>query len=165
MTAPSGIPLFRFSQVSYATSDVEHAAAVLGSVYGIERFQIDRGSEVDSPAGKIVIDVAQAFAGDLHVEIIQPAGGADALYREVLSQRGFSVRLHHFGHLTRSADEWARILDFISARRWRVVLGGNYRDLIHYAYVDTRAELGHYLEFMYQTDRGRDMFSSVPRYP
>ena len=123
-----------------------------------------RGSEVDSPAGKIVIDTAQAFVGDRHVEIIQPAGGADGLYRDVLAHEGFSVRHHHFGHLTHSLQEWLRIQDFIARRSWRVVLAGNYFDLMHYTYFDTRAELGHYLEFMYQTELGKDMFTDVPRF-
>jgi hypothetical protein len=44
------------------------------------------------------------------------------------------------------------------------VLSGNYFDMMHYAYVDTRAELGHYLEFMFQTEMGRDLFKDVPRF-
>lgn len=158
------IPRFRFSQVSYATSDVVEACRVLGEVYGIPHFQINRGAEVDSPQGKIVIDTAQAFVGDRHIEVIQPAGGADGLYHDVLAPQGFSLRHHHFGHVTHSAEEWAQIQAFIAARGWRIVLGGNFFDMMHYAYVDTRAELGHYLEFMYQTEKGQDMFADVPRY-
>ena len=44
------------------------------------------------------------------------------------------------------------------------MLAGNYCDMMHYAYVDTRAELGHYLEFMFQTEKGRDLFKDVPRF-
>ena len=29
---------------------------------------------------------------------------------------------------------------------------------------DTRRELGHYLEYMYQTEAGRDLFVQVPRF-
>lgn len=157
-------PLFRFSQVSYATSDLTQATRELGAVFGIDLFAVHRGAEVDSPQGRIVIDTAQAFVGDRHIEIIQPAGGPDGLYRDVLAPGGYSVRHHHFGHVTHSASEWAAIQEFIRARGWAVVLAGNYFDLMHYAYVDTRAELGHYLEFMYQTELGRDMFADVPRY-
>ena len=160
----SGAPLFRFSQVSYATSDRTEATRVLGQVYGIPRFAIHRGAEVESPQGRIVIDTAQAFVGDRHLEVIQPAGGPDGLYRDVLPREGFGLRHHHYGHLTHRADEWSAIQAFIRDRGWRIVLGGNYADLMHYAYVDTRAELGHYLEFMYQTELGRDMFVDVPRY-
>jgi hypothetical protein len=35
---------------------------------------------------------------------------------------------------------------------------------MHYVYADTRAVLGHYLEFMYRTVAGRDIFAQVPRY-
>ena len=45
-----------------------------------------------------------------------------------------------------------------------MVLAGNYFDMMHYTYVDTRAELGHYLEFMFQTGKGRDLFKDVPRF-
>ena len=36
--------------------------------------------------------------------------------------------------------------------------------LMHYLYADARAHLGHYLEFMYQTEAGRDLFAQVPRF-
>jgi hypothetical protein len=157
-------PLFRFSQVSYATTNLEHACLVLGMTYGIPRFSISRGAGVDSPAGKIKIDVAQAFVGDRHIEIIEPAGGPDGLYRDVLPRSGFAVRHHHFGHIADRAAEWDRIQSFIATRGWQIALAGNYFDMMHYAYVDTRAELGHYLEFMFQTEKGRDLFKDVPRY-
>jgi Glyoxalase/Bleomycin resistance protein/Dioxygenase superfamily len=157
-------PSFRFSQVSYATTDLDHACRTLGMTYGIPRFSVSRGARVESPAGTITIDVAQAFVGDRHIEIIEPAGGPDGLYRDVLPSSGFAVRHHHFGHVANRADEWARIQAFIEKREWQIVLAGNYCDMMHYAYVDTRAELGHYLEFMFQTEQGRDLFKDVPRF-
>ena len=155
---------FRFSQVSYVTTDLEQACRVLGTTYGVPRFAISRGASVASPAGTITIDVAQAFVGDRHIEIIEPTGGLDGLYRDVLPRSGFAVRHHHFGHMADGAEEWQRIQDFIATHGWQVVLAGNYFDMMHYAYVDTRAELGHYLEFMYQTEKGRDLFKDIPRY-
>jgi Glyoxalase/Bleomycin resistance protein/Dioxygenase superfamily len=157
-------PRFSFSQVSYSTTDLDEACRVLGVSYGIPRFSINRGAEVESPAGTIRIDVAQAFVGDRHIEIIEPAGGPDALYRDTVPSSGFAIRHHHFGHIANSADDWQRILAFISERSWAVVLAGNYFDMMHYAYVDTRVELGHYLEFMFQTEKGRDLFKDVPRF-
>ena len=92
-------PSFRFSQVSYATTDLDHACRTLGMTYGIPRFSVSRGARVESPAGTITIDVAQAFVGDRHIEIIEPTGGPDGLYRDVLPSSGFGVRHHHFGHV------------------------------------------------------------------
>jgi hypothetical protein len=36
---------------------------------------------------------------------------------------------------------------------------------MHYLYADTRAILGHYIEYMYQTEAGAGIFDAVPRYP
>jgi hypothetical protein len=160
----SDCPPFRFSQVSYATTNLEHACRVLGATYAIPRFSISRGAGVESPSGTITINVAQAFVGDRHIEIIEPAGGPDGLYRDVLPNSGFAVRHHHFGHVAEHVEEWRRIQAFIADGGWQVVLAGNYFDMMHYAYVDTRAELGHYLEFMFQTEKCRDLFNDVPRY-
>ena len=157
-------PLFRFSQITYATSDIDIAAQRLGAIYGIDRFLITRDAEVESPEGPLRIHTGQAFVDDRHIEVIEPAGGADGVYRDMLGKDGFSLCVHHYGHLTRDPGEWEKIQAFIEDKGWRIALGGNFADMMHYVYVDTRAELGHYLEFMYQTELGKDMFAEVPRY-
>jgi hypothetical protein len=160
----TSIPLFRFSQISYATSNIDEAARRLSAIYGIDRFLITRDAEVESPEGSLRLHSGQAFVNGRHIEVIQPAGGADGVYRDMLTKDGFSLCVHHYGHLTRDPGEWAQIQAFIGEKGWRIALGGNFADMMHYVYVDTRADLGHYLEFMYQTELGKTMFVEVPSY-
>lgn len=155
---------FNFTQISYVTTDVDQAVDTLKKTYGIPEFSISRGAEVQTPRGMATINAALAFADRKQIEVIQPTGGPDSVYRDELPKRGFALRHHHFGHLITRADDWQRVNAVIRARGWATPIGGNYMDMIHYVYVDVRAEVGHYLEFMYHTEKGMDFFVSAPGY-
>jgi hypothetical protein len=160
--------LFNFFQIAYVTTYVDQAARAIGALYGIERFQINRAVTIETSAGVAQAHFALAFIGSRQIEIIQPAGGADGAYRDILPSLGFAMRMHHAGHLVTRAADWAQIVAAVTSSGYATPVGGVFRHddiaLMHYLYADTRQVLGHYLEFMYQTDAGRDLFAQVPRY-
>ena len=159
---------FNFFQIAYVTSDLERAARVLGASYGIGNFQVNRDVPIETTTGTARAHFALAFIGSQQLEIIQPAGGADGAYRDELPSEGFGMRMHHAGSLVTDAAEWESIRASVIASGHATPVGGVFSyegvPLMHYLYADTRRLLGHYLEFMYQTEAGRDMFANVPRY-
>ena len=159
---------FDIFQVAYVATDLEQAMRVLGGLYGTPQFQVNRDVAIETAAGTAQAHFALAFLGDRQLEIIQPAGGADATYREPLPPSGFALRLHHLGRLITDEHEWQQVRGSIVERGYAMPVDGVYRHegvaLMHYVYADTRRELGHYLEYMYQTEAGRDLFVQVPRF-
>jgi Glyoxalase/Bleomycin resistance protein/Dioxygenase superfamily len=171
-TATEAIPTlagpFGFFQIAYVTNDLEQAVRALGALYGIGRFQVNRGAQIETGAGIATAHFALAFVGEQQIELIEPAGGVDSVYREPLPVTGFAVRMHHAGRLITNAEEWDRVCSSVAAGGLATPVRGVYCHegvpLMHYVYADTRAVLGHYLEFMYRTVAGRDIFAQVPRY-
>lgn len=83
-------------QICYVTRDLDAGLTLLSAVHGIERFRIKR--DVASLPGMPEMNMHQAhvFLGELQIELIQPAGGADAIYRDFCPADG-SLSHHHFG--------------------------------------------------------------------
>ena len=159
---------FSLFQVAYVTTDLDRATCELGALLGIPRFQVNRGAEIQTSTGPARADFALAFIREQQIEIIQPSGGADGVYREPLPADRFAMRLHHFGQLITDTATWEVVRASVRASGLPTPVSGVFcREgvpLMHYLYADTRPLLGHYLEFMYRTEAGRDIFNQVPRF-
>lgn len=96
-------------------------------------------------------------------ELFSPAGGADAVYRDfVVPGQPDAVRLHHVAHMIETQSDWDKVIASIDASGLATPLRGLYLDQAQFIYVDTRALIGHYTEFVYLTEAGRGMFDNVP---
>ncbi len=159
---------FGFFQVAYVTSDLDRACGELGALYGASRFQVNRGAEIETGSGLARADFALAFVGEQQIEIIQPSGGADSTYRDALPRGTYATRLHHFGQLITEASHWDTVQAAVLSSGLATPVRGTFCyegvPLMHYLYADARQQLGHYLEFMYRTEAGRDIFAQVPRF-
>ena len=162
------MPLFNFFQLAYVVDDIDRGTDEMTRLYGIDRFRVSREVAIQTADGSAQLHFALAFVGALQIELIQPAGGADGAYRSALSSRSTAAQLHHVGHLIRSERNWRAAQRAIGQSGLSVPVSGTFAHaniaLMHYAYVDTRASLGHLLEFMYQTTAGRALFADVPRF-
>ncbi len=154
---------FNFFQTAYVVADMESAMAQFGELYGLSRFQLNREVVIQTGDGEAVCHFALAQVGEAQLELIQPAGGRDAIYRDALG--GAPARLHHLGCLIRAPAVWERLRAKLRGEGARIPVEGDFGGLMHYLYVDRRAVLGHYLEYMLQTEAGRDLFAGVPRHP
>jgi hypothetical protein len=152
-------------QIGYATSDCKEAMRRYGERYGVRNFMyLDANRTEVAPGQVATIHVAMAFVGDTMIELIEPAGGADTIYREVLPASGFAVRQHHLGYAMFSEAEWEAAQ--VEARRLgvRVALQGEAPGVMRYQYLDTRADIGHYIEYLYYLgEGGKQLFGAVPR--
>jgi hypothetical protein len=151
-------------QLAYVTQDLERAMAEIGTAFGIGGFQVNRDVPIATGNGTAHCHFALAFLGAQQIELIEPAGGTDGVYRDALEPGRVAV-LHHLGFLVPTEIAWQATLRRIESEGAIVPVRGSFEDLIHYTYVDRRDLCGHYLEYMYATPAGTRMFDAVPRFP
>ena len=137
-------------QVSYVTADLEAAMALFREQYGVARFRVlsdgsGPGMRAWTPAGEgeMRVRVAVARLGDMVLELMEPVDGLVDIYRDFLVP-GQPVRLHH---LAMMCDDIDRVRAESEAMGRPVALAGESGGL-RLIYVDARASLGHYLEYV-----------------
>lgn len=163
MTAPR---LFgRFFQQSYATTDIEQAKAVFTERFGIgEFFQMRQDLPLQTAKGlqPAQLNIAMAYVDDLQIEIIEPVSGPGAaIYRDVLPAQGFGLLFHHMGFLLDgfSDEVWQGFRQQVGNEQYPLAFEADI-GYCRFAYLDTRASLGHYCEYF----MGKPgVFAAVPR--
>jgi hypothetical protein len=160
------IPLLKgFYQIGYVARDLDAAVRQLQAIHGVECFRIKR--DVPSMPGmpKMVINQAHAFIGTVQIEIIQPAGGDDALYRDFCAADGSAIRFHHFGMWVDDAAQYGGLHAALEEQHIPIVFEATIPNVGGAIYADTRAKLGHYLEYVHLTPEvKRSYYADVPRY-
>lgn len=151
-------------QIGYATTDCKEAVKRYGERYGVASFLLLPNTvSTIAPGLTATINVAMAFVNGTMIELIEPAGGADTIYREVLPTSGFAVRHHHLGYAMFSEDEWEATQREIELQKISVVLSGESPGVIRYQYVDLRADIGHYVEYLYYLGQGgQELLEAIP---
>jgi hypothetical protein len=142
-------------QLGYAAFDIHRAIEVLREQYGAPEFRslagedyVVSGYTVWTPQGEreIVTKGAVArFSNGQCIEVIQPVSGATAIYDEFI-RPDEPMRLHHVAMRVEASDFDETLAQHERHGR-RVVIRGDMRT-VRFAYVDTRATLGHYVEYV-----------------
>jgi hypothetical protein len=157
-------PLGSFFQHGYVTNDFDRALAYFEG-YGVKRFLELRS--VVAPMTETetaTLSVALGWYGNLQIEIIQPEGGFCDIYRQSLTSDDYMLRLHHHAFMLSGAGEYEAMRDAYVARGNVVTVDGrNPRSGNRYFYADTRAELGHYMEYIYATEAGKKDYALIPQ--
>jgi hypothetical protein len=160
------VPLLSgFFQIGYVTKDLDAAVRQLGTIHGMERFRIKR--DVPSMPGmpKMLMHQAHAFIGAVQIEIIQPAGGDDGLYRDFCAADSSAIRHHHFGMWVDDAAEYGGLRSALEEQNIPIVFEASIPNIGGAIYADTRATLGHYLEYVHFTPEAkRGYYADVPQY-
>ena len=139
-------------QFGYVTPDLERAKAFMAERFGLEHC-LDLPSDTarflagDEPV-EWEVKVAMGARGGMIVELIEPVAGCIDFYNRVLPPDGsFAVRLHHLAtYMAGGDDEWARVGAVLAASGLKVDYTVLIPDRVRAGYVDTNAELGHWLE-------------------
>jgi len=136
-------------QNAYITRDVSKWIDVFKAQADVRKLLTHEGSvDLWTPAGLVTQTTKLAFiwVGDLQFELIQPISGAD-IYSEALPNDD-GLKFHHI--CNRVAD-WDSFRARVDKQSYPVVLerGG---DALRFLYLDTRAFLGHYIEYVWMTD-------------
>jgi hypothetical protein len=110
------------------------------------------------------LSVALGYFENFQIEVILPQSGDCDIYRDILHCADFSIRLHHFGYLLYDEVEFEDMKAAYAARGAPTVIeGANPRSGNRYFYADTRAEFGHYTEYVYLTEQGQKDYAAIAR--
>src|SRR5262249_10122588 len=158
------VPLSGLYQIAFVTSDLDEAMSLFAGTFGISRFEVRRHLSSSTGMPRMTVHVAHAYVGPMMIELIQPAGGEDTLYREILPRDGFAIRPHHFGFMVRSKEELERISAALETRNVPIAFDASIPAIARAVYADARSSLGHYLEYVYlQPEARRGYCAQVPR--
>src|SRR5262249_52532337 len=143
------VPLAGLYQIAFVTTDLDEAMLLFADTYGISKFKVRRDLSSAPGMPSLTVHVAHAYVGPMMIELIQPAGGEDTLYREILPRDGFAIRPHHFGFMVRSEQELERISAALETRNVPIAFDASMPGVARAVYADARSSLGHYLEYVY----------------
>lgn len=163
------VPLLSgFFQICYVSRDLDAGMRQLAVIHGINRFRIKRDVHSEPGMPKLLMNQAHVFIGSTQIELIQPAGGDDALYRDFCAADSDAIRHHHFGLWVDDAAEYESLPAALSEQNIPVTFQisiPNIGGAICAIYADTRATLGHYLEYVHLTPEVKHgYYADVPRY-
>lgn len=154
-------------QIAYVASDLDRGIELLR-----ERFGVEHCVEVPTAGASFLrgdepapwdVRVAMGARGGLIVEVIEPVGGEVDFYRRFLPSNGaVGLGLHHLAAFVSTGDDvWSRLSDMLRAQG----LGFDYTvlipDRVRAGYVDTTAELGHFLEICQLQSADIEFFSEL----
>jgi Glyoxalase/Bleomycin resistance protein/Dioxygenase superfamily len=154
-------------QFGYVTTDLDRATEFMAQRFGLtdcRRLPSDTATFLaGDQAVPWEVKVAMGARGGLIVELIEPVAGEIDLYTEVLPDGGeFAVRLHHVAAYTATGDdEWARIEGLLARSSLKVDYTVLIPGRVRAGYVDTRAELGHWLEICQLQREDIEFFSAL----
>lgn len=157
MSVPSHFAPYKgFLQIAYVTTDIDRALSQFAAKYGVPSWLQLRNLEIETGKDRSCrAHVALSYVGPTQLEVIQPLGGDDTVYRHGLPEQGYAVRLNHLAQLIESEAEFEAIHDEVVAKGIPVAIygtggGGTAR----YFYTDHRESLGHYLEHVWYSPQG-----------
>jgi hypothetical protein len=149
------LPLGGLYQLGFVTRDLDAAMALLGDRYGIARFRRRRVNAW--------METAHAYAGTTMIELIAVGDDAPPLYRDHVSADD-TARLHHLGHRIADVAGWEKLETALAESGLAVPMKGAAMDgHLRYAYVETRADLGIYTEYVWLTGPAEAIYDDVPR--
>jgi hypothetical protein len=151
----SGSLFDRFFQVGYVARDADGAMAEFNKRFGPVEWQVTMGS-AEHPHTK---RIALTHRDGLMIEIIEANDAVASIYRDYLPAAGPAMRFHHLGYLI---DDYPGTLRRLEAEGYAVPFKLSHGDVLDCCYVDTRAHLGHYVEYVRLGEQGRQWFSAVP---
>lgn len=152
----------QFYQLGYVCDNLEEAIAQFrgrGMTHEPRIVEVDQ--PVNSPQGEVINKLRLCFIwiGDVQYELIQPLTDPLGIYANALSN-GAPIRFHQI--CMRVEGGWEDFLARVKAQdlplvMWRDMGGDN----LKFLYIDARATMGHYLEYVWMTDQSWDQIRAI----
>lgn len=152
-------------QTAYVTNDLDRAVDIFKQHFGVPGFYIGADHPIPhAKGGSATIRPAIAWIGAVQLEIIEPRGGRDDIYRDALPREGFGLCFHHFcARAATQLDFEARKQEF-AAQGSEIVFEYDVSSIRAF-YADTRALLGHVIEYVWiESDDMLTLNGKIPRY-
>ena len=154
-------------QLGYVSTDLDRANELLR-----ERFGLEHIVEVPTEGATFLVGdqpaewearVSMGARGGLIVEVIEPIAGEVGFYKRDLPDYGsFALRLHHLATFVPLGDDvWRSIEELLDRNGLRVDYTVLIPDRVRAGYVDTTAELGHWLEICQLQKQDTDFFGGL----
>ncbi len=145
-------------QIAYAVDDVDAAALRWTSQYGAGPFFLRRHIELRAVryrGATAVFDHSSAYGqwGSVMVELVQDHTDGPSVFNEHLG-----AGLHHLAFFV---DEPESTLHTLAERGYETAMSASTAGGSVFHFVDTVADLGHYLEIYRSGDRLREFYSMV----
>jgi Glyoxalase/Bleomycin resistance protein/Dioxygenase superfamily len=153
-------------QVCYVTPDLDRGMKELRDLFGVENSTEVPVEGASFRKGDEEIEwvprVAMGARGGLIIELIEPVSGEVEFYRRFLPKDGGVLGLHHLAMLVPLGDEaWHAVEKLLGehgmAFEYTILIPNRAR----LAYVDTTAQLGHYIELCQLEKADTDFFSGL----
>jgi hypothetical protein len=154
-------------QVAYVTTDLDRGMELLRDRFGVENCVEVPTAGVTFLAGdkraEWDVRIAMGARGGLIVELIEPVAGEVDFYRRFLPADGSpDLRLHHLATFVPVGDEvWASLGELLAASGLSIDYTVLIPDRVRAGYVDTTAELGHFLEVCQLQEADIEFFSGL----
>jgi hypothetical protein len=153
-------------QMGYVTRDLDRAKRRVMDVMGVTSFHdvnADFPVRLRGRSAQYRIRGALANLGDKQIELIEPMGDVEEFYTEGLDLDTAVMRLHHVGILVaQPSDAWSKLSIEAEKAGYPIVLEGGNEEFFCFTYADSRADLGHYVEFLGMTDAALAWHRSLP---
>lgn len=91
--------------------------------------------------------LAFLWIDDMQIELIEPIGGDDTIYREAMPDDDMMA----FHHICFRVPDWAALRASAASCDFPIVLEGG-SEALRYLYLDTREMLGHFIEYTWMSD-------------
>lgn len=141
----------RHYQNAYVTRDIDQAIAAFrarADIGEVRAFEATTESWTPSGMQTIVSRLAFIWIDDLQIELIQPIAGASEIYADALPA-GDEMKFHH---ICMKVDDWDGFRARVDEQGLPVVLERATAPELKFLYLDARAFLGHYIEYVWMTD-------------
>ena len=150
------LPMGNFYQFGYLASDIDAAERSLGELYGITKVRRKRASEW--------METLHAWTGDTMVEVIVCGPGAPSIYTNQPLPVAGNLMLHHLGRRILDEGTWHQMEQAARQRGLCTeMMGSVMNGQLRYAYVDTRAMLGVYTEYVMLSGDALHIYDDVPQ--
>lgn len=157
-----------FRQLGYVTTGLDRAMDLFARRYGIPAFARFKGKrEVEYAGQPALLDLSFALANfdGGQIELIEPHPGCVALYSQGLPSEGFAIHLHHVAMAFHGdAARWDNFPAELAAQGRTLAMQVRVTERSGFLYVDERASLGHYLEYIWSDGPGR-LEELTPHFP
>lgn len=148
-----------FFQLGYVTRNLDQAIETYRRKFGDVDFLVFDPEPIDgvAPATK---RLGLAYIDDIMTELIEPDPAQKTIYDDVIPEDPGTIRFHHFGYLI---EDHSAMLSRLKQMGYSISVEGSIPGFLDYSYADTRADLGHFSEFIRLDEGGKAFFGNVPR--
>jgi len=148
-----------FTQLAYVTTDLSQAIALFRERYNIPAFlELDGDLPVMDHTGpaRLKLRFAIADVAGVQIELIEPKLGCVPIYREGLPETGFAIAFHHVSvPLPGDVARWDGFPAELATQGRSVAMTARVSPTSGFLYVDDKATLGHYVEYVWNAGPNR----------